>query len=520
MLSNINACLSVVDTIKTTLGPRGMDKMIVDSRGKATISNDGATIMKLLEIVHPAARTLVDIARAQDAEVGDGTTSVVVFAGELLRQVKDFVEDRVPPRVIIKGFRMACELALEKVKELSVSINKDDPKQFRDVLEKCASTAMNSKLIHNQKDFFKTMVVDSVLMLDDDLNLKMIGTKKVPGGAIEDSVLVDGVAFEKTFTYAGFEQQPKSFTNPKILCLNIELELKAERTNAEVRINKVDDYQQIVNAEWSIIFEKLDKIVESGANVVLSKLPIGDLAVQYFADRGLFCAGRVKADDLDRVVKAVGGSIQTSVNNLSGEHLGTCLNFEEKQVGGVRYNFFTGCTEAKTCTFLLRGGSEQFIAEIERSLHDSIMIVRRAIRNQSIVAGGGALEMELSKYLREYSRTIQGRQQMIIAAYAKAFEVIPKQLCENAGFDSTDIMNQLRKKHVQGGIWYGVDINNEAICDNFDNFVWEPSLIKSNMLSAATEAACLILSVDETVRNAQSQNPAQPQPSMGGMAGR
>jgi T-complex protein 1 subunit eta len=319
-------------------------------------------------------------------------------------------------------------------------------------------------------------------------------------------MLVDGVAFKKTFSYAGFEQQPKAFKNPKILCLNVELELKAERDNAEVRVNQVEDYQAIVDAEWTIIYNKLEAIVKTGAKVVLSRLPIGDLATQYFADRDIFCAGRVDSQDLKRVVEATGAQIQSTCSDLDPEkHLGTCAYFEERQIGGERYNLFMGCPQAKTCTLVLRGGAEQFIAEVERSLHDAIMVVRRTVKNRHVVAGGGAIEMELSRYLRDYARTIHGKQQLVIGAFARALEVIPRQLCDNAGFDATDILTRLRQKHAQGGVWYGVDVTNETITDNFEAHVWEPALMKVNAIAAATEAACLILSVDETVRNAQSQ---------------
>lgn len=284
-MSNIDACQHVVDAIRTTLGPRGMDKLIVERNGKATISNDGATIMKLLDIVHPAGKTLVDIAKSQDAEVGDGTTSVVLLAGEFLKQIKQFVEEGVHPRVIIRAVRRSLVLCLERISELAVKISKDNAEEFRELLEKCAATALNSKLIHQQRDFFSKMVVDAVLLLDDLLPLNMIGIKKVQGGALEDSVLVEGVAFKKTFSYAGFEMQPKVYNNCKIALLNIELELKAERDNAEVRVTSVKEYQKIVDAEWNILYNKLKKIHESGAQVVLSKLPIGDVATQYFADR-------------------------------------------------------------------------------------------------------------------------------------------------------------------------------------------------------------------------------------------
>lgn len=504
LLSNINACQVIAEAVRTTLGPRGMDKLIVDDRGKATISNDGATILKLLDVVHPAAKTLVDIAKSQDAEVGDGTTSVTLLAAELMKQLKPYVEEGLHPQVIIRAFRTATQLAVSKIKELSVPVKKEDKEEQRRLLEKCAATALSSKLIAMQKDFFSKMVVDAVSMLDDLLQLKMIGIKKVQGGALEDSHLVAGVAFKKTFSYAGFEMQPKKYESPRIALLNVELELKAEKDNAEVRVNNVEEYQAIVDAEWNILYDKLDKIHKSGAKVILSKLPIGDVATQYFADRDLFCAGRVPEEDLKRTMMACGGSIQTSVNALTDDVLGLCALFEEVQVGGERYNFFTGCPKAKTCTIVLRGGAEQFMEETERSLHDAIMIVRRTIKNDSVVAGGGAIEMELSKYLRDYSRTIPGKQQLLIGAYAKALEIIPRQLCDNAGFDATNILNKLRAKHAQGGVWYGVDVNNEDIADNFDACVWEPAIVRINALTAASEAACLVLSVDETIKNPRS----------------
>lgn len=373
--------------------------------------------------------------------------------------------------------------------------------EFRDLLEKCAATAMSSKLIHRNSDLFTKMAVDAVLTLDqDDLDEKLIGVKKIAGGSLEDSQFIAGVAFKKTFSYAGFEQQPKSFENPKIVCLNVELELKAEKDNAEVRVEQVSEYQAIVDAEWKLIFDKLEAIYQTGVKIVLSKLPIGDLATQYFADRDIFCAGRVNSDDLDRVIQAVGGSVQSTCSDIKAEYLGTCEKFEELQIGGERFNVFNGCPKAKTCTLILRGGAEQFIAEVERSLHDAIMIVKRAVKNNSIVAGGGACEMEISKYLRDYSRTIAGKQQLVITAFARALEVIPRQLCDNAGFDATDLLNRLRMRHARGEIWAGVDFTTEDISNNFEKFVWEPALVKVNAIQSATEAACLILSVDETVK--------------------
>jgi len=506
LISNINACCAVVDAVRTTLGPRGMDKLIVTQNGKATISNDGATIMKLLNVVHPAAKTLVDIARSQDAEVGDGTTSVVLLAGEFLKQVKPYVEEGVHPQIIIRAVRKGTQMMIKRINEVSVKVSgsSGDAEKY-ELLRKCASTALMSKLIHQQKDFFSKMAVDAVLSLDDLMPLNMIGIKQVQGGALEDSELVTGVAFKKTFSYAGFEMQPKSYKKPKIAMLQIELELKAERDNAEIRLDNVQEYQRVVDAEWDILYDKLDRIHKSGAKVVLSRLPIGDVATQYFADRDMFCAGRVPEDDLKRTMKACGGSIVTTAHDLDDKVLGLCGSFEERQVGGERYNFFSECPLSKTCTLILRGGSEQFLEETERSLHDAIMIVRRAIKNDSVVAGGGAIEMELSRYLRQHARTVAGKEQLLMDCLARALEVIPRQLCDNAGFDSTNILNKLRHTHSQeSGLWYGVDIQHEDVADNLAACVWEPSIVRINALTAASEAACLVLSVDETIKNPRS----------------
>ena len=522
--------MALADTVRTTLGPRGMDKLIHGARGAVTISNDGATIMKLLDVVHPAARALVDVSLSQDAEVGDGTTTVVVLAGELLREAKPYVEEGVHPRAIIRAYREAARLAVEKVRALSVSLEGKPEAERRDLLLKCAETSLNSKLVSGEKAFFAEMVVDAVSRLDPaTLDLKMVGIKKVIGGGLRDSFLVDGVAFKKTFSYAGFEQQPKAFTNPKILLLNIELELKSEKENAEVRLDDPAQYQALVDAEWNIIYDKLARCVASGANVVLSRLAIGDLATQYFADRGVFCAGRVADDDLQRVAKATGARVQTTVNGLeaagaagAGSVLGTCAAFEERQVGAERYNLFTGCPHARTATLVLRGGSEQFIDEAERSLHDAVMIVRRALKHAHVVPGGGAVDMAVSRALRDTARGVPGKGQLFMAAFAKALEAIPRQLCDNAGLDATDVLNKLRQKHALpdgSGARFGVDVNEGGVCDTFAAFVWEPALVKVNAIQSAAEAACLILSVDETVRNPASEAPDAAAMGGGGRGG-
>jgi T-complex protein 1 subunit eta len=484
-----------------------MDKLI-HQEGGVTITNDGATIIDLLDIVHPAAKVLVDIAKSQDSEIGDGTTSVCVLTGELLRNVKELIEENLHPHLIIEGFRVARDFLMQQLQELCIRIDESDDAKMRDLLHKCATTALNSKLICSHRDMFADMVVDAVMHLDEKKDIRLVGVNKVPGGSLDDSFMVPGVCFKKTFSYAGFEQQPKSFTNPKIVMLNVELELKAEQQGLEIRISDPEQYQAVVEAEWKIIYDKLDKICESGANIVLSRLPIGDLGTQYFADRGIFCAGRMVGNQLERIAVATGCVMQTSLNDLNEDILGTCGRFEEKGVGSERYNFFYDCPHSKAVSIILRGGSEQFIAESERSLHDAMMVVKRTVVHSQVVGGAGAIEMELAQRLKAYSQTIGSKLQGVVLSVAKSLEVIPRQLAENAGFDPTTTVNEIKAQHVRGVTWAGVDIENEGVFDALENFVWEPLLVKKNAISAAAEAACMILSIDETVKNPKAENPA------------
>jgi len=511
IISNINACCSVVDIVKSTLGPRGMDKLMHDDSGSATVTNDGATVMKKLNIVHPAARILTDIAKSQDMEVGDGTTSVVVLCGEFLKEAKGFLEEGVVSQTIIKGFRKAAELSIQKLNDLAIDLSKKTQEEKNDMLRKCAETTLNSKLVADYKEFFSEMVVRAIGLLGDELSQTAVGMKKVTGGSVLDSMLINGVAFKKTFSYAGFEQQPKYFEKPKILLLNLELELKAERDNAEIRIADPEKFQSIVDAEWNIIYEKLKNCCDTGAKVVLSRLAIGDLATQYFADRGIFCAGRVEPGDMERTRRATGAVIQTTVTSgIDAKCLGSCGVFEEVQIGAERWNLFKECEGAKAATMIIRGGAQQFIDEAERSIHDSIMIVKSATKNTKIVGGGGAIELEISRFLKEYARTVSGKQQRIIAAFAKALEAIPRTLVQNSGGDATDTLNKLRKKHAEGtvdGRWYGVDCIENGVKDTLKAFIWEPAVVKENAITAATEACCLILSIDETIKNPQSEQP-------------
>jgi T-complex protein 1 subunit eta len=497
----------------------------------ATISNDGAEILRLLDVVHPAAKVMVDIARAQDLEVGDGTTSVTLIACELLKEAKQFIEDGEHPLVVVRGYRKACAIALETLSKLEVGISNSSSNnasstttansnnnnnnnnvmdmETRQLLETCASTSLNSKLIARNKTFFAKMVVDAVTLLDAPaLDLDMIGVKKITGGSVTDSFLVKGVAFKKTFSYAGFEQQPKRLINPGVLILQVELEHKSEKDNAEIRVQSVSEYQKIVDAEWKIIYDKIDACIASGAQVVLSRLAIGDLATQRFADAGVFCAGRCHEEDLRRVALATGAKLQTSTRSIPADAVGKCGLFEERQIGGERYNIIMDCPKARTATICLRGGSEQFVEEAHRSLHDALMVVKRTMQSTRVVAGGGAVEMALATTLRSEAKKIQGKQQLVFEAFAEALEVIPRALCENSGFDASEVLNALRQKHYTGGFEarnFGIDVDLGSIHDTFAAKIWEPASNKRNAIASAVEAACIVLSIDETVKNPQSE---------------
>ncbi|EZG50493.1 putative chaperonin containing T-complex 1 eta subunit, tcph protein [Gregarina niphandrodes] len=518
ILSNIRACNSVVETVKTTLGPMGQDKLIQTAQ-KTHITNDGATIMELLCVVHPAAKILVDISQSQDAEIGDGTTSVVVLAGELLNEARQFIEDGVHPRLIIAGYQKACAMALERVQQLGIDLTKYSDDEMKTVVEKCAETSLNSKLLADHKQFFGCLIYRAVSRLSSAmgtetsstlLNKSMVGVKKVAGGSVTDSFCVEGVAFAKCFSYAGFENAPKSFTNPKILLLDLELELKAEKENAEIRVDNASEYQKMIDTEWQMLLDRLQAMVDAGANIVLSRQAIGDIATQYFADRSVFCAGRVEEGDMKRLVKVTGGRLLTTVTQLDPKVLGTCGTFEERQIGKERYNVFEQCPRGGASTIVLRGGANQFIDEAERSLNDALMTCCRALQSQHAVGGGGAVEMEVSAYIRQTARAISGKQQLIFEAFGRAFEVIPRVLAQNSGLDAVDVVNKLRQLHNRkddSGRWMGVDClerSGDVVIDSVETFVWEPMSIKLNSYAAATEAACAVLSIDEMVKNPKS----------------
>lgn len=483
LLSNIEAWKEVAEYLSTTLGPYGSDKMFV-SKDNILITNDGATILKKKNFDHPAVRILSSISFNQDKTIGDGTTSVVLLASEFLQKLKSLIKDDFPIKDIIDTLQNIKELCLTKLEELKLDYQDD-------YLFKVAETALNSKILKYHKEHFGKMVVNGIKEIED---LSLLGIKKVPGGNIKESELVEGIAFEKCFTYAGYEQQPKKITNPKVACLNIELEWKAEKENAELKINSVEEYDQFVDAEWKIINDKLKEIVDSGANVVLSKLPIGDYATQYFAKHNVFCAGRVDDSDLKRVAVFANAPITSNASYLK---VGECELFEEIQVGKTRFNFLKSSSK-KATTMILRGPCNTILDELERSINDSLMVVKNVLKNKEVLCGGGSVEMQLSALVRKTGNECRNKNFLVYTCIAQAFEIIPFILAQNFGIDAIATIQLLRKKHHFNEFTFGVD-NEKMISDMKNKCVYEPVEVKRNIIRAAFSAAIAILEVDMTI---------------------
>lgn len=528
VISNIEACEKVAEMLRTTLGPNGMDKLFFNGTD-LLITNDGATIMKSLEITHPAARILTSISESQDKDIGDGTTSVVLLAAAIMGRLKELVKENFPIPKIVEALEKAFAFLQIKAPEQKVPFRAES-------LQSLAETSLSSKILSSHKKHFGEMVIRALGLAQD---IENIGVKKVPGGGIESSFMVEGIAFEKCFTYAGYEQQPKRIESPKIALLKVELEWKSEAENAELRIDGVEEYQKVVDAEWKIITDKLDRIIEAGANVVLSLLPIGDYATQYFAKHGVFSAGRVPEAEVKRVISSFGGRVVSTVSLLCEGVLARCQVFEELEIGKTKFNFFRRgqaaspglrggkeeaagekenaesdrdsklgeCEQAsRSCTLILRGPGAEILSEVERSLHDSMMVAKRAMSYKDIVAGGGAFEMEMSRELRLYSAKFSCGGKFVLKALSEAFEVIPFQLARNFGFDAIHTVQLLRKAHHEGMRHHGVS-EHGGIANSQNSFVLEPLEVKQNMIKAAISSAMTVISVDSTIISSAANRP-------------
>ncbi|MCS7114005.1 MAG: thermosome subunit beta [Nitrososphaerota archaeon] len=497
--NNIMAAKIIAETVKTTLGPKGMDKMLVSSFGDVTITNDGATILKELDVQHPAAKMLVEVAKAQDNEVGDGTTTAAVLAGELLAKAESLLDQNIHPTIIIEGFKKASEKAREALEKMAIPISINDDKRLIDV----AITSMGSKGIAAAKEHFAKLAVEAVKQVVEDKDGKMkadidlIKVLKKHGKSLEETELVKGMVIDKEVAHP---QMPKIVNNAKIALLNAKLEIEKTEFDAKINIESPEQMKLFLDEEERMLREMVDKIAEAGANVVFCEKGIDDVALHFLAKKGILAVKNVSSSDMEKLARATGGKIVASVKDLTSDVLGEAKTVEEVKIGEDKLVYVRECKNPKAVTVVVRGGTEHVVDEAERSLHDALCVVRNAIEDGKIVPGGGAPEAEVAKQLREYAVKVGGREQLAIEAFADAVESIPLTLAENAGLDPIDIMVALRAKHEGAATpSYGVDVFTGKVRDMLELNVVEPLRVKLQVIKSATEAANMILKIDDVI---------------------
>ena len=496
--NNIAAAKLVAELVRTSLGPRGMDKMLVDSLGDVTITNDGATILKEIDVQHPAAKMMVEISKAVDNEVGDGTTSSVVFGGALLAKAEELLDKDVHATVIIEGYQAAAEKALSLLSELAKTV---DPHE-REILLKISKTSMESKLISEDSDMLSKLVVDAILQVvekqgeSNKVDLDNIKVEKKAGGSIRSTSLIKGIVLDKEVVHSGM---PTKIEKAKIALVNSALEIEKTEMSAEIRITDPTQMQMFLEEENRMLKAMVDKIHEVGANVLICQKGIDDIAQHYLAKQGILAVRRVKESDMTKLAKATGGRISTNLDDITSKDLGSAEHVEQRKVETDKWVFIEGCKNPRAITLLLRGGSQRVVDEVDRSMHDALMVVKDVIENPAIVAGGGAPEEFLAFHLKDWADRFEGREQLAIKKYAEALEIIPLTIAENAGMDPINTMVTLRAKQSQGRKWTGIDARNTRIADMFTLDIIEPVTVKEQIIKSATEAACMILRIDDVI---------------------
>src|ERR671924_174677 len=517
--NNIIAAKTIAAIVRTSLGPRGMDKMLVNNLGDVTITNDGATILKEIDVQHPAAKMMVEISKATDNEVGDGTTSTVVLAGSLLSKAEDLIAKDVHPTVIVDGYRMACDKAIEILREASTKVDPTD----KQVLGKIARTAMGSKLVSVNADPLSKIVIDAVLAVAEkvsgDSNFKVdtdsIKVEKKAGGSIEDTKLIQGIVLDKEVVHGGM---PKRVENANIALLNAALEIEKTEMSAEIRISDPQQMQMFLEEENRMLKSMVDKISAAGANVLVCQKGIDDLAQHYLAKEGILAVRRVKESDMNNLAKATEGRVLSNIDELSKGDLGYAKVVEERKVETDKWVFVEGCKNPKAVSILVRGGSQRVVDEAERSVHDAIMAVKDVVEYPYITVGAGAPEVYLSKKIREWSSSLSGRSQLAVEKFADSVEEIAIALAENAGMDPIDTQTQLRAKSALGKPKYGVDVLNGKVADMAAKDIYEPLKVKEQVINAATEASSMILRIDDVIAASKPKEsaprPGGPSPDM------
>ncbi|MAV03049.1 MAG: thermosome subunit [Euryarchaeota archaeon TMED279] len=495
--NNIAAAKAVADAVRSTLGPKGMDKMLVDSMGDVVITNDGATILKEMDIEHPAAKMIIEVAKTQEQHCYDGTTSAVVLSGELLKRSEDLIEQNVHPTVICEGFRLAAEKAVGCLESHGISTENDDK-----VLMEVAKTSLTGKSAGAVKSFLADIcvrAVNSVGTIEDGermVDLSDIKVEKRQGGSIKDSTLVDGIILDKERVHAGM---PRSITGAKIALINSAIEVKKTEVDAKIQITDPSMLASFLEEEENYIRGLVDKINASGANVVVCQKGIDDLAQHYMSKVGIFAIRRAKKSDMEALSKATGGRVVTTIDDLTSEDLGAAAKVEERKIGESDMTFLTGCPEAKSVSVLLRGGTEHVVDEIRRAFDDAVGVVSVAWEDGAVLTGGGSVLAALSRDLRAYAESIGGREQMAIEAFASALEIIPRTLAENAGLDPVTTIIELRKSHADGNAFSGINVEEGGVMDMRAANVLEPQRVVEQAIQSATETAIMILRIDDVI---------------------
>jgi len=496
--NNIRAAIAIADAVRSTMGPKGMDKMLVDSMGDVVITNDGVTILKEIEVEHPAAKMLVEVAKSQDQECGDGTTTAVVLAGELLKYAQDLIDQNIHPTLIADGYRLASKKAIEILEKNALDVKPDD----EELLKKIAETAMTGKVAAANKEMLADIAYRAVRAVTEESNGKMrvdldnIKVEKKHGGSVEDTELVDGVILDKERVHPNM---PRVVKNAKILLLNAPLEVRKTEVDAQIRITDPEQLQKFLEGEEQMIREMIDKIKASGANVVICQKGIDDLAQYYLAKAGIFAVRRVKKSDMEKLARATGASILSGLEEIKESDLGEAGMVEERKIGDDKMTFITGCKNAKAVSILVRGGTEHVVDEIERGLHDALSVIAVTIEDGKMATGGGSAAMEIALGLRDYGATVGGREQLAIEAFADAIEVVPRALATNAGLDPIDILIKLRQVHKEGNKYQGVNVYTGEITDMKEASVLEPLRVGTQAIKSATEAAIMILRIDDVI---------------------
>jgi thermosome len=512
--SNIMAAKAVAGAVRTTLGPKGMDKMLVDTMGDVVITNDGVTILKEMDIEHPAAKMMVEIAKTQDQEVGDGTTTAVVLAGELLKQAEELLEQEIHPTVIAAGYRAAADKSMEILKGLAVEVSAKNV----DLLEKIAVTAMTGKGSQSARDELAEMAVkavQSVVDADGTVDTDNITVEKKVGGGITDSMMVSGVVIDKDRLHPNM---PKSVTSARIALLNAAVEIEKTEVDAKIQITSPDQLQAFLDQEETMLKGMVDRIAATGANVLFVQKGIDDLAQHFLAKAGIYTVRRVKKSDMDKLARATGGRVVTSIHEISKTDLGKAGLVEERKVSDEKMTFVQDCENPKSVSIILRGGTEHVVDELDRAMEDALRVVGVAVQDKMLVAGGGAPEVELALRLRAYASTVGGREQLAIEAFANAMEVIPKTLAENAGLDQIDSLVSLRSQHEKGVKTSGLDMDTGKPVDMLNLGVVEPLRVKTQAINSAAEAAIMILRIDDVIAS-KSGGPGGMPGGAGGMPG-